>query len=247
MEEIEKMNNKTVLITGGAKGLGKELSLFLIEKGYSIIILDKVLPADLPPDFRKKLLDYFQLDLTDVNAVVEFIHHDLFKDNLLIDVFIINAFPRVFKNFKDFQSSEISDFVNAAFLSQLLIANVIVKRMIENDFGRIITISSKSNVQGYSTGSLYCSLKSAWITFHESLSRELLMSNKNVSITTICPDSFADTNGNKLRHYDFIIKSIKKRVLAALVKKKSAICYTVTFKNRLIISYEVFKRILNIW
>lgn len=247
MEEIDKMKNKTVIITGGAKGLGKELSLLLIEKGYSVIILDKVLSADLSPDFRKKLFAYFQLDLTDTNAVADFIRSDLFKDDLIIDVLIINAFPRVFKDFKDFQVSEIIDYVNAAFLSQLLIAHAVVKRMIENDFGRIVTINSKSNVYGYSTGSLYCSLKSAWMTFHESLARELLVSNKNVSINTICPDSFADTMGNKLPHYDYIVKAIKKLVLSALVKKKSSIYYAVTFKNRIILSYQEFKRILNIW
>jgi short-subunit dehydrogenase len=247
MEETEKMKNKTVLITGGACGLGKELALLLIEKDYPVIVLDKVSPADMSTDFKNKMLDYIQLDLADTNAVVEFIHNDLFRNDVIIDILIINAFPKVFKNFNEFQSSEISDYVNAAFLSQLLIANAVVKKMIGNDFGRIITISSKSNVQGYSTGSLYCSLKSAWMTFHESLSKELSLSNKNVCIATICPDSFADTNREKLPKYDSIIKAIKKRVLAALVKKKSGIYYEVTLKNRIILSYQMFKRFLSIW
>jgi len=240
------MKNKTVLITGGAKGLGKELSLLLIEKGYPVIIVDKVNPEDLPPDFRSKLLDYFRLDLADTKAVIEFIRQHLSKNELAIDILVINAFPRVFKAFKDFKDQEIINFVNVALLSQLLIANVVAKRMIENDFGRIISINSKSHAYGYSSGSLYCSLKSAWMTFHESLSKELLQSNKNVSMTTICPDSFADTAGNKSRHYDFIIKAIKKRLLSALSRKKSSIYYAVTFKTRIIMTYQLFKKIVSI-
>jgi short-subunit dehydrogenase len=160
---------------------------------------------------------------------------------------IVNAFPREFKDFKDFQDHEIADFVNAAFLNQLLIANAAVKKMIENDFGRIIIINSKANTQGYSSGSLYCSLKSAWMAFHEALAKELSFSGKNVSITTICPDSFTDAKGNNFRHYAPIIKAIEKRMLVALMTNKSAIYYALTFKNRIVLTCQAVKRILNIW
>lgn len=238
------MKNKTVLITGGAKGLGKELSLLLIEKGYSVIVVDKVNPEDLQPGFRLKLLDYFQLDLADTHAVLEFIRHHFSENELLIDILIMNAFPRLFKAFQDFKDPEIISFVNAAFLNQLLMAHIIVKKMIENDFGRIVAINSKSHVFGYSSGSLYCSMKSAWMTFHESLAKELLLSKKNVSMTTICPDSFADTDGNKLRHYDFVVNAVKKQMMAALSRKKSSIANALTLKTRCIMTYQLFKKII---
>lgn len=240
------MKSKTVLITGGAKGLGKELSLLLIEKGYSVIMVDKVTPEAVPPDLKTKLLDYFQLDLADTAAVLDFNRQYLSEKNVAIDILVINAFPRVFKTFEDFKDQEIINFVNTALLNQLLIAHVVVKKMIKNDFGRIISINSKSHVYGYSSGSLYCSLKSAWMIFHQSVAKELLQNNRNVSMTTICPDSFADTKGNKLRHYDFVVKAIKKQMLAALSRKKSSITYALTFRTRIIMMVQLFKKILRI-
>ncbi|MCU0645420.1 MAG: SDR family NAD(P)-dependent oxidoreductase [bacterium] len=241
------MKARTVLITGGAEGLGNDLSQVLAQKDYNIIVLDRLDPGSLEQEFRDKLSEYIQLDLADLESVTGFIKGYIENSIIVIDVLIINAFSRIFKSFQDFTDFEIVNFTHASFLNQVLIANSLLKKMLENEYGRIITISSKSGIQGYSSGSLYCSLKSAWITFHESLERELSVSKRDVSITTICPDSFSDTTGNKLKHYDFITGKIKRIVLSALKNQDSAIYFPVTFKTRLFLSWQMVKKILRIW
>lgn len=246
-KENSVMKARTVLITGGAGGLGKDLALFLGQKDYNIIVLDRLGPDSIEQAFRDRMFDYIQLDLADQEAVKGFIKCYIENRNIAIDVLIINAFSRVFKNFQDFTESEIVDFIHSSFLNQLLIANALLKKMLDSGHGRIITISSKSGIQGYSSGSLYCSLKSAWITFHDSLARELVASKRDVSITTICPDSFSDAAGKKLKHYDFITGKIKTMVLSALRSQDSAIYFPVTFKTRLVLSWQMVKKIMRIW
>ena len=241
------MKQRKVLITGGAGGLGKNLSLWLSQQGYDVIVLDKLDVDSCDADLRAKVFDYIQLDLADCAAVQLFINNYIQNGNHAIDALIINAFARVFKNFQDFADSEVVDFVHSSFLNQLLIAKAVLKKMLENNHGRIITISSKSGIQGYSSGSVYCSLKSAWIAFHESLAKELSQFKTGVSITTICPDSFSDTRGRELPHHDFVVAKIKKIVLDALRNPESNIYFPLAFKTRLVLSWQLLKKLMKIW
>ena len=84
--------------------------------------------------------------------------------------------------------------------------------MRKNKFGRIINISSISAFNGYKTGSLYCSTKSALLPFAEALSKELEEENNNITINTICPDSFVTIRGEKLEDFDKITGKIKERI-----------------------------------
>ena len=238
---------KTALITGGAGGLGKELALMLMDKDISVIVLDKIPQENLDDDYRSRLRKYITLDLSYLDAVKSSIEGYFIKKAIRIDILIINAFPREFNNFLDFNDSEIIKFVNIAYTSQLILANHFLNKMTETDFGRIIIISSKSALQGYSTGSLYCSLKAAWITFHESVEKELRACKKNITITTICPDSFSDQQGNRYNQYEYIARAVNKIVLKAIFNNSSGIYYPATFRTKLILFLQLFRKLLKLW
>jgi short-subunit dehydrogenase len=237
---------KSVLITGGAGGLGKELTMALALKDYSVNVIDKLPFEAVSPDCQKAFKRYYQLDLSDPIAVLRFIKCHLVDDRLTIDIFIVNAFPRVFKNFAEFKEQEIIEFVNTSFLSQILLANAIVKGMIDRGEGRIITIGSKAALRGYSTGSLYCSMKSAWLVFHESLSKELSASGRNISITTICPNSFSDRSGKKLPNYDSIVGKVEDAVFKALMNSESRIEFTLNLRSRMALLMQMLGKMIRI-
>lgn len=241
------MMEKTALITGGAGGLGKELAFVLMDKGISVIVLDKFPQENLDDDYKSRLIKYISVDLSDLEAVKSTVEKYFINESLRIDILIINAFPRVFKNFQYFKDHEIIDFVNAAFTSQLILVNHFLNKMIENGFGRIIIISSKSAIQGYSTGSLYCSLKAAWITFHESIAKELRTCPKNICITTICPDSFSDQQGKRHTQYEHIMKAVKKIVLKAISGNGSRIYFPAAFRTKFVLSSQLFRKLIKLW
>lgn len=247
MEETIQMKEKTALITGGAGGLGKELALMLMDKGISVIVLDKIPQENLDEDLKSRLKKYIALDLSDLEAVKNSVKGYFMKEAIHVDILIINAFPRVFNNFRDYKDLEIIRFVNIAYTSQLIFANHFLNKMTETGFGRIIIISSKSAIQGYSSGSLYCSLKAAWITFHESVERELSTFSKDLTITTICPDSFSDQQGNRYNQHYYIVGAVKKIVLRAISRNVSGIYYPATLRTKLILSLQLFRKLLKLW
>lgn len=247
MEETIQMKEKTALITGGAGGLGKELAMMLMDKGISVVVLDKIPQENLDDDYKSRLKKYIALDLSDLDAVKNSVKGYFIKEAVSVDILIINAFPRVFNNFSDYKDLEIIRFVNTAYTSQLIFANHFLNKMIETGFGRIIIISSKSGIQGYSSGSLYCSLKAAWITFHESVERELSTFSKDLTITTICPDSFSDQQGNRSRQHDYIVGAVKKIVLKAIFHNSSGIYYPATLWTKLILSLQLLRKLLKLW
>lgn len=231
------------IVTGGASGLGKEIVFKLLNLGFQVIVLDlNPISFDFNENYGNKLT-YFKVDLSNTEEIMTFIlnNKSLFTQ---INTIVLNAAPRVFKPFSDFNNEELIGLTNASFTSSIILLNSVIKNMISNNYGRIIVISSKSGLKGYSTGSIYCSLKSAWITFHESLSREL--TNINVTINTICPDSFSRTDGSQLRGSKIIKNNILNIVANAIISGKSKIFFPVLIKTRIGLVVNIFQKILKI-
>lgn len=203
---------KWAIITGGASGLGLELTNWYIENNYSVLIIDKLPIGNSSIKTETETLKYFQADISKLNEVN--LITDKFARLDKIDVFILNAFPRNFKLFWDFSEDEIINFSNVAYIHQLVLLNSVVRKMIHQKHGKIILIGSKSSFKGYSTGSLYCSLKMAYLGLYDSISRELANIKSPVTVSMIHPDSFSDTFGSKHKNYEFVKKKILTKIKA---------------------------------
>ncbi|HOM41709.1 MAG TPA: SDR family oxidoreductase [Bacteroidales bacterium] len=248
MEKAFQEIGRTAIITGGASGLGQTLALTLINEGFSVIVLDKMPEEKLDKKYFSKLKKYIELDLSDIESVSSIINNYFENEVIKPDVLIINAFPRIFKRFENFNKQDIVGFINCAFTGQLIILNYFLQKMIfNNQLANIIIIGSKSAVKGYSSGALYCSLKSAWITFHESLEKELASMKYNITVTTICPGSLTDTEGNKLSQYNLIVNKVKKELIKSINSSRSDIVFTIGFKSKLLLTFQILQKLLKVW
>jgi NAD(P)-dependent dehydrogenase (short-subunit alcohol dehydrogenase family) len=239
--------NRRILVTGGAGGLGKEITLALLKKGHSVIVLDRTPKHQIPAEWIDRLLDYRQVDLADLSRVQQVLDEYTIHAPSRIDVVIANASPRIFKQFKDFTRRDVVELTHASFTGHVLLINGFLSSMLEKDYGRIIVIGSKSGVCGYSSGSMYCSLKSAWIAFHESLAREFKSYRKNVTITTICPDSFSDTQGMPLRHHRFIVDRIEKEIFKSLDRPHSRLMFIAAFPGKFGIALQYLRKSIRVF
>lgn len=220
------MQIKNALVTGVSRGLGKELCLILNRLGYDVHGISRTDPALLDKTLADSLSTYHQIDLGDKAGVEHFIN----DNSIFIDLLIINAAERSFKYFSDFQGNEIESLINNSFTHQLILLNHILKIMIQKNRGHIIIISSKSGIKGYSSGSLYCAIKAAWISIHESISREL--KHTGIKLVTVIPDSFADTSGNKSSFFNKNVQNIQKIMVNLEKDQKSRIVFSLTLKTR---------------
>jgi short-subunit dehydrogenase len=223
---------KTLLITGGSNGLGLEIVKKFLKKGYNVINLDRneLLENNLN-EIESRYLSFYRIDLGDVEQMKIFAQ-SLHQNNVMIDVLVLNAAPRVFKNFDTFTHREICDLSNASLVSSLILLNTTLAGMKTQRRGKLIVISSKSGFKGYSSGSLYCAFKSAWITLHESIAREL-KDTKNISILTVCPDSFSSRVSSEMDRDEKLINRIILKIVHSISDSQSQLYFPASFKAKI--------------
>jgi NAD(P)-dependent dehydrogenase (short-subunit alcohol dehydrogenase family) len=172
---------KIGLITGGSRGLGKDMALSLARKGADIVLTyfslkdeAEAVVKEIESLGRKAIA--LRLDVGDIGQL------DHFVDNLhaaleahwghsKIDYLVHNAGMGATVPFANVTEEMFDRFMNVHFkgvyfLTQKLLGSI-------NDGGRIITISSGTTRFGVFGYSVYASMKSAIETFTRYLAKEV--------------------------------------------------------------------------
>lgn len=225
---------KNILITGGAKGLGAHLARHLGAQGHRVLVLDRTASRDLALDYHEMLAEYMTVDLADWSAVRDCIVRILAKHGGRIDVLINNAAARAFADFSTFEASDIERCIQVNFETPVLLAHELFPVMKQNGYGRIINIGSRSGLQAYSSGSLYCSTKNALAVFSESVGSELAASGHDVTMNAICPDAFRTREGQELTGFDDTLRSVADTVDNLLSSERNGAVIRVSTRRRLI-------------
>ena len=235
----DKLN---VLITGVCGKLGSLIAAELNSNGHNVIGLDLKKPDD--PEVLKSLKKFIAFDLSNIKEIPDQIQ-ELLKEFKCIDVIIANAALRKFRSFTSFTYNEIDASLKINFQATLILIHSLLPGMKKNRLGRIINISSISAYNGYKTGSMYCSTKMALLPFAESLSKELKEENINITINTICPDSFSIINGEKLDNFDLITGKVLRKIKKIISGNINGKVYNIfTFKSKIGYIKSSLKKIL---
>ena len=187
---------KKALITGGTRGIGKSI-VEALKKNYEVYYTGKK---------KRKIKNYFQLDLSDKESVNCFIK-DTSKINF--DILVNNAGINNIKYFDTFEQEEIQEMLNINLVNLTLITKALLKNMIKNKWGRIINISSIWGVNPCKKRSIYSITKSALISFSKSLAIEY--GRYNINSNSISP-GFILTELTKKSLSSNQLKSLKKKV-----------------------------------
>jgi 3-hydroxybutyrate dehydrogenase len=242
------MLNRTlkVLITGGSRGLGRQMAEYLCRQNHEVYIFSKSKKNEIDPSLFSILAGYTECDLSDRDAL-EACFDSLINQVGRIDVLINNASVKQPKMLDEFHRSEIQLNIDVDFLAPVILSNFCLPIMKRNNFGRIINISSISAYKVYSTGTLYCSGKRALIAFSEGLSKELSNLGGTVTVNVICPDSFSKIDGTILKHHRFITNSVLVNINRIIqTGMNGQVINVFTFKHRLRESFQYIKLALRI-
>ena len=186
------LKGRTVIVTGGASGIGKAVAQGFAEVGANVVIADINSNA---PEFVKEndSYKYIVTNVTDRTSVENMVDETI-KTFGKVDVIVNNAginIPRLLIDSKDPKGKyELDDEVfdkiwNINVKGLYLCAQIAGRNMVENGSGVIINMSSESGLEGSEGQSIYAATKNAVNSFTRSWAKEL--GKKGVRVVGVAP------------------------------------------------------------
>ncbi len=182
MKKMTNNSEKTVLVTGASRGIGKSIAELLIQEGYNVFISAK--NQKRLQDTAKEIgaAGFFSLDLCCANAesLAEF-----FAITGNIDILVNNAGDYVYSPIEKTSDEDMRRLLSLNIEAPFMLIRSVVPHMKNQKWGRIVNIGSISGVVGEANASLYSLTKSAFLGLTKSLALEL--AQDNITINTINP------------------------------------------------------------
>ncbi len=175
---------KHILITGGAKGIGKALVEDLAGHGYKVSATyrgSKTVAEELEVKFPN--VHYMPVDLQDRKALDQFISKSLAAEP--IDVLINNAGVYVGKPFEKMSKEELFQQIDLNFAAPARLIQGLLPSLLKSKSPLIINISSQAVHERISGEAMYTAVKAALSTLSYVLRAEL--NPKGVRIVTVEP------------------------------------------------------------
>lgn len=211
-QEKNILNNKVVIVTGGSRGIGREIVKYLSMEGYTVILnynKSEECARNVENELKKAgfSVDIYKADVSKKEEAESLIQYALDKYGK-IDVLINNAGIAQSKLFTDITDEDWNNMINNNLNSAFYCTRKASKSMINQKNGLIINISSIWGITGSSMEVHYSTAKAGLIGFTKALAKELGPSN--IRVNAIAP-GIIDTDMNK-EYSEEDIKRIKEEI-----------------------------------
>ncbi len=228
----QSFQNKSIVITGGASGIGRLMAISLANKGANVILLDinqtnlNSVVKEIQND-GNKCAGYI-CDVGNYNAVEE-TKTKISTEHGFVEILINNAGVITGKYFVDTTPDEIEKTMRVNVMAGMWTTKVFLPEMIEKNKGHLVNIASSAGMVGVAKMADYAASKFAHIGFDESLRMELKQMKKNIHTTIVTP-YFINTgmfDGVKSR-FSFLLPildeyKVTKKIIRAIEKKKQRV------------------------
>ena len=175
------MKNKTVIITGGNKGIGLAITKKFLNEKYNVIVGARTASA-----LKKKIINK-HLVCVNIDARFENSHTDLIDISIQkfggFDAYINNVGFSEWRNIKSIDSKFLINIFEANVFSVFWGCKNASKYINKN--GSIINVSSIAGKRGSLNNSAYSSTKFAVNGITQSLAKEL--GPKGIRVNAVCP------------------------------------------------------------
>ncbi|RUT40465.1 SDR family NAD(P)-dependent oxidoreductase [Paenibacillus anaericanus] len=191
------LHNKTALVTGSTKGIGKAIAIELAKEGVNVLIngrnneeveqtvneIRSNFPATSPQNAAADIVDIKQREA-------------LFEKYPHVDILINNT-----GIYEIMSYDEVTDEIwDKYFRTNVLAANGLCKfylpKMLDNNYGRMIFIASEEAVMPSGQMPQYCMTKSMLLSLSKSLSK--LTIGTEVTVNTIMPGPTLSENVHQI-------------------------------------------------
>lgn len=191
---------KTVLITGGTRGIGRATAMLFLNKGYNTVIT-----YEKSDDIAREMEDSFsegfvalKCDVASAKEVEKAI--DFIKSKFGgVDILVNNAAISMQKLIQDMTENEWDRVFDVNIKSMFNTVKYTVPYMINRKWGKIVNISSIWGMTGASCEVAYSASKAAVIGYTKALAKELGPSG--ICVNSVAP-GVIDTDMNKMHGID---------------------------------------------
>jgi len=184
-----RLKDKTVLITGGASGIGKIMVRLMLERNAKVIIWDinqSRIEKAISAFSNLGVIAGFNVDVSNINQIQE-AAKKVKQEHGSVDVLINNAGIIVGEYFHEHSKLDIIKTMDVNANAPMLITAEFLKDMLNKNSGHICNIASSGGIISNPKMSVYAASKWSVIGWSDSLRLEMKQLKKNVNVTTIMP------------------------------------------------------------
>lgn len=179
---------KTVVVTGGAQGIGKAIAVQCAEMGGRVVIVD-INPSTAADTCREIGVDravFYTVDLSDADRVVE-VFQQIAAEQKRVDVLINNAGIVNTDDFDKLTLERWNRVLAVNLTAVFLTCQVMFRHMAERGGGRIVNVASIAGKVGggYLGTAAYAAAKAGVISLTKSVAKA--GSDKNIYCNSLCP------------------------------------------------------------
>jgi len=183
------LEGKKALITGGSRGIGREIVLTCLKNGASVYYID-LNPGDSLEEYKKIAAEtgaevvYKEGNVADEQTITATVD-EILEQSGGIDILVNNAgITRDGLVFR-MEAKDWNDVLAINLTSAFYISKPVARQMIKRRTGSIINVASIVGVIGNAGQTNYSASKAGLIGFTKSLAREV--SGRNVRVNAIAP------------------------------------------------------------
>jgi 3-oxoacyl-[acyl-carrier protein] reductase len=193
--KLTTLKDKTALVTGGSRGIGRAIVLALAEEGANVAFTFKSsseaaeqVKREIEGKGRKALA--IQSDAKDINGAQQVVDR-VIKDFQRVDILVNNAGITKDTLLMRMSEQDWDDVLDTNLKGAFNFSKAVCRPMMSQREGKIINISSISGVIGNAGQVNYSSAKAGMIGMTKSLAKEL--ASRNIQVNAIAP-GFVDTD-----------------------------------------------------
>ena len=181
--------NKLAIITGGTRGIGKQIALTFAKEGYNIAINYRNENEDLK-NTKKEIEENnvkcftFQGDVTNFKDCEQFVKQ-IVEEFGNIDVLVNNAGITRDTLLMRMKEDDFKQVIDTNLIGTFNVTKNVISYMMKARSGRIINISSVVGISGNAGQTNYAASKAGIIGFTKSLAKEV--ASRNITVNAVAP------------------------------------------------------------
>jgi len=182
---MNEMQGRTVIVTGGASGIGRATALLLAREGAYVFIgdVDEAGGAETAAASEGRA-EFLKLDLADHASIAVFaaaVHERVERVDGLVNAAGWDRIQPFMENPPEMWES----LIGINLMGAIRLTRAVLPAMIDAQAGKIVNISSDAGRVGSMGETVYAAAKGGLIAFTKSLARE--MARHKLNVNCVCP------------------------------------------------------------